>query len=690
MPCRKSKVIWEIGEKPGSGSGTGPWVPAGLVPVAPAIPERLGRFEIRALLGEGAFGRVYLGFDARLARQVAIKVPRPEGLTAEFRERFLREARATATIHHPNVCPVHEVGVVGEFPFIVMHYVEGTTLAAVLERHTGPLPPRHALAIARKLALGTGAAHARGVTHRDLKPANVLYDPASREVLITDFGLALLADESRRTAEGAVFGTPAYMSPEQARGKVAEVGPHSDVYSLGVVLYRMLTGDVPFRGSVFEVMMQHAEVAPRRPSALNPALDPALDAVCLTAMAKKPGDRFQSAKVFADALTELLRTDGRSESDAELPFATIFRNPKLPLADELPPNRPVAYEIVRCPRCDARLQIAQGRTDPVDCQRCDCKFAVAAGRQAAGRYAEPVQVVTTDARPARVPTAKPKLPPPAPKEPGVPPRRRGRRVLALVLLFLLAGTGGAAWWYWTDIEPALADARQRLTGVNSATGLSTVKPAEKVLDPKSTNNELKKPPEPKPPEPKFDAKKLIGVWERTQPTTPSLLWEFTSDGKRYVGSTAKSGSGYPYTIDGDQLTITITSKFTYTVSKLTDDEFQVKTSGGTLYVFRRAKPKEPEQPVAQKFDPAKLVGKWERSGKTEPILWEFVGDGKLVWSTSPTISRSYKVTGDRIPCDLVVTSGTLTVRYTLTKVSAAELELKPTSGPALTFQRLKP
>jgi phosphate ABC transporter phosphate-binding protein len=274
---------------------------------------RLGRYEIRSILGEGAFGRVYLASDPQLKRLVAIKVPKPDGFTADLRERFVREARAVATVHHPNVCPVYDVGDEGDLPFIVMHYLAGTTLAAFLEGGKA-LPPLHAIALTQKLAQGVAAAHAQGITHRDLKPQNVLFDPARQLVLITDFGLARIDNQTHLTAAGAVFGTPLYMSPEQARGKQDEVGPHSDIYSLGVILYRMLTGEVPFRGDegVFEVLRRHCEEMPAPPSTVRKGLDPRLDQLCLKALAKKPADRYPSARMFADALGEFARTGGSS------------------------------------------------------------------------------------------------------------------------------------------------------------------------------------------------------------------------------------------------------------------------------------------------------------------------------------------------------------------------------------------
>jgi serine/threonine protein kinase len=298
---------------PGPNEDTGGALPPGRGLAPPGHPGRIGRFEVRAVLGSGAFGQVYRGFDPGLRRDVAIKVPHRERLTPQFRERFLREARATATIHHPNVCPVHEVGADGELPFIVMHFVPGPTLAGLLERRGSPFPPRQAALVVRKLALGVAAAHDKGVIHRDLKPQNVLWDEASREVLVTDFGLARIGD-TEMTAEGITLGTPAYMAPEQARGRQTEVGPLSDVYSLGVILYRVVTGVLPFQGSTLEVMAQAQFAEPLPPSAVRPGLDPQLDAICLKAMAKKPGDRFASARELAAVLTSYLRESERASA----------------------------------------------------------------------------------------------------------------------------------------------------------------------------------------------------------------------------------------------------------------------------------------------------------------------------------------------------------------------------------------
>jgi serine/threonine-protein kinase len=569
------------------------------------------------VLGEGAFGRVYLALDTELGRQVAIKVPHRDGLTPEFRERFLREARATATIHHANVCPVFDVGTDGDLPYIVMHYVVGTTLASLLDRRHTPLPERHALAIARKLALGMAAAHAKGVVHRDLKPANILYESATREVLITDFGLAILDNESRMTADGAVFGTPAYMSPEQARGRVGEVGPLSDVYALGVILYRMLTGRVPFTGSVFEVMVQHAETPPPRPSALHPGVDPRLDAICLKAMAKNPVDRFPSARALADVLGEHLRTEMRTGSDADLPFASD-------LAEE--------------------------------------------------------------SRPAAKPKPKALAASPAKK-----PRRWRRRVLAVLLVLFLAG-GAAARWR-SDLERLLGLQDEPVAAVPPEQPAPhpappppalEVAPAPHTPAPKKDDH---KGPKKKEPAAKIDPAKLLGKWERYVSPASTWVWEFAKEGT----STRLFGPGKPlvgpYSVSGDTLSVGAPAASTYRITRLTDDELDVVSATGTSYEFRRAKSKGPD--TAPRIDPMKLHGKWELPGKPV-VVWEFARDGKLVWSNSSSTARTYTLKGDRLPCELIVTTGTLSTTYTLTKLTDDELELKPPTGMAMTFKRAKP
>jgi serine/threonine protein kinase len=422
-------------KKPGSGAGTGAWVPAGLAPVAHEPAVRIGRFELREVLGEGAFGRVFLAFDPELERPVAIKVPHGDGLTLAFRDRFLREARATATVHHPNVCPVYDVGTEGDLPYIVMHYVVGGTLGGLLDKLEEPLPPRHAVAIARKLALGTAAAHAQGIVHRDLKPQNVLYDKASREVLITDFGLARISSSARQTAEGAVFGTPAYMSPEQARGRQDEVGPLSDVYSLGVILYRMLTGDVPFTGSVYEIMMQHVEAPPPRPSVRRTGLDPHIDAIVTKAMAKVPTERYHSAKDFGKALADYLRGSEQADSVAAMKALDRPTEPK-----PLVPTKPGAEKV--SPHKPPRRPLPE----PKPPQPVVPAWSV--------YYAPPDTSVPA---PPKRPLP---LPPPAVAESPRVRSKRHRRKWGTVCVLVLATVAAAAycaWRYW----PARADTAQQ-------------------------------------------------------------------------------------------------------------------------------------------------------------------------------------------------------------------------------------
>ena len=271
------------------------------------MPHSIGAFQVRGILGRGAFGIVYRGFDSQLQREVAIKVPKNSNMATEQVDAFLREARAAANIHHQNVCPVYAVGTDAGRPFIVMHLVPNT-LAKVLDARKTPFVPRDAAAIVRKLALGVAAAHALDVSHRDLKPANVLVNDANREVLITDFGLAILADETRVSIEGTVKGTPSYMAPEQAHGDIEAIGPLADIHALGVMLYELLTGTLPFRGTTTYVVLDKVRYeVPKPPSTLRPNVDAAIDAICLKAMAKHPMDRYPSARDFVNALTDYLR-----------------------------------------------------------------------------------------------------------------------------------------------------------------------------------------------------------------------------------------------------------------------------------------------------------------------------------------------------------------------------------------------
>ncbi len=267
-----------------------------------------GRYELTHLIARGGMAQVYRAMDRQLERPVALKVLFPElSVDRTFVERFRREAQAAANLSHPNIVPVFDWGEDDGSYFIVMEYVEGRPLSAVL-RDPRPIPPRQIATIGAGVASALAFAHRHGVIHRDVKPGNVLITPEG-DVKVTDFGIARAVNtEESLTQTGAVMGTAAYFSPEQAEGK--GVDSRSDIYSLGVVLYEMAVGRPPFTGdSPVAVASKHVRDMPVLPREANPTVPPALEAVVMKAMAKNPDDRYASAE---ELRADLLRfADGR-------------------------------------------------------------------------------------------------------------------------------------------------------------------------------------------------------------------------------------------------------------------------------------------------------------------------------------------------------------------------------------------
>jgi eukaryotic-like serine/threonine-protein kinase len=266
----------------------------------------LGPFRVLELLGHGGMGIVLKGRDDALDRVVALKVLRPVLAHGRDRVRFVREARAAARVRHDHVIEVYSVANPPDgLPYIVMECLDGPTLAEAIRR-AGRLGPREAAQVALHVAEGLAAAHAAGLVHRDIKPSNVMLDPARGRTKITDFGLARPATEpSDVTQESSTAGTPAYMSPEQARGGALDA--RADVYSLGATLYEALTGEPPFRGTATGVFRQVIATDPRPPRRINSALPKDLETICMKAMASDAAGRYPTARDLADDLGRFLR-----------------------------------------------------------------------------------------------------------------------------------------------------------------------------------------------------------------------------------------------------------------------------------------------------------------------------------------------------------------------------------------------
>jgi eukaryotic-like serine/threonine-protein kinase len=277
------------------------------------VGKTLGRYHITSQLGEGGMGAVFLAEDTVLTRKVAVKIMNPQmAVQPNFLERFLQEARTTARLKNPNIVQVYDFAQDGDILYIVMEYIPGKNLGQYLEglRAKGEwLDFPETIEIGRQLALALDSAHRQGILHRDIKPANILLAPVEGEAIkyrpvLTDFGLAKLAEGGMVTQVGVSMGTPGYMSPEQALGKTTD--PRSDIYSLGVLLFQLATRQLPFPAkTITDAILYHAKQAPPSPRSIRPDVPEGLESIILKAMEKDPARRFTDAAAMAKALDEL-------------------------------------------------------------------------------------------------------------------------------------------------------------------------------------------------------------------------------------------------------------------------------------------------------------------------------------------------------------------------------------------------
>jgi serine/threonine-protein kinase len=358
-----------------------------------------GRYRVLRRLGAGGMANVYLAEDIELGRRVAIKILNDRYANDElFVERFRREAKSAAGLSHPNIVSIYDRGEAEGTYYIAMEVIEGQNLKELIRR-SGRLRPAHAIAYTRQILSALRFAHRNGIIHRDIKPHNILIGQEER-LKVTDFGIAR-AGTSQMTEAGSIMGTAHYLSPEQARG--AQVTAASDLYSVGVVLYEMLTGDVPYSGDTpVEIAMKHLNETPRPPSARAPEIPADLDRIVLRALAKSPDDRYGSAE----------------ELDSDLA------------------------------RIEAGLPIAR--------ETADAATAVLAGLTSSGA---PTQVLQPR-RPVPPQTPPPRRPPPYdPYGAGRPPRRKRSIFPWILVIILLAAAAIAGWYVYQQVQDQLEESK---------------------------------------------------------------------------------------------------------------------------------------------------------------------------------------------------------------------------------------
>ena len=306
-----------------------------------------GRYRLDEVIGRGGMSTVYRGTDLSLDRVVAVKVAL-DPLVEEspiYLARFTREAQSAAAIGNPGVVTVYDAGADGPTRFIVMEFVPGKSLADILKEKR-PLEPEQAANIAAQVADALSAAHAAGIIHRDIKPGNIMVEP-NGSVKVLDFGIARAVDGGSLTQTATVLGTSAYMSPEQALGQ--PVDARSDIYSLGCVLYEMLTGQPPFVADVAAaVMHQHVRVAPKPAIERNPAIPPALNTLVMEMLAKQPKDRPQTAAEVRERLVAAISEDPRADALTTLAMAAALPTAAtVPIEATPPPPVPEPEPVVR-------------------------------------------------------------------------------------------------------------------------------------------------------------------------------------------------------------------------------------------------------------------------------------------------------------------------------------------------------